>query len=266
MRVEELLARLGIDGPAVAVARQGVSAHAWVAGGAIVKLAREGCADDIAREVIAGPAARAAGVRTPALVASSHGDGEAWCVWERVDGEPLAEGADAARWREVGRELARLHTIDRCDDPRGVLHTHDKRDARPHLHALSPERAAWLARWLDRLERVPAGPRRLLHYDVHGLNVLCPTAGATLIDWGDSAWGDPASDLGSIPIHLIPHVLDGYEERASLGPDAEARILRTVIGHAVRKFAERGRRKPLDDLVAFVERGVPERWRRWIDQ
>ncbi|MGZ3429447.1 MAG: phosphotransferase family protein, partial [Polyangia bacterium] len=167
-------------------------------------------------------------------------------------------------WREVGGQLAALHTVARCDDPLGVLHTRNKRDARPYLHALAPALAQRFARWLDRLESVPAAAPRLLHYDVHGLNVLCAPAGVTLIDWGDAGWGDPASELGSVPMRYVPEVLAGYEERASLGPAAEARILRAVLGHAVRKLAERGRTHPLDQLLAFVERGAPERWREWI--
>jgi len=259
--IDEILRRHGIAGPAVLVARQGVGAFTWEAGAFIVKIAREGCADELRREAIAGPAARAVGVRTPALVADGNG---VYNVWQRVDGAPLGRDNELAQWRDVGRELARLHTIDRWDDPRAVLLTHNKRDARPHLHALPPERAAFFARWLDRLERVPAAAARLVHYDVHGLNVLCAAEGATLIDWGDAAWADPASELGSVPMPYLPEVLAGYEEIASLGTDAEARILRAVIGHGVRKLAERGRPKPLADLMAFVAGDVPERWRPYL--
>ncbi|HEX6838988.1 MAG TPA: hypothetical protein VF334_20560, partial [Polyangia bacterium] len=69
-----------------------------------------------------------------------------------------------------------------------------------------------------------------------------------------------------IPMHHVPEVLHGYEEVASLGQEVEARILRAVIGHAVRKFAERGRARPLHDLSAFLGGDVAERWRRWLPQ
>lgn len=49
------------------------------------------------REAIAAPAARAAGVRTPALVVDGNG---VYDVWERVDGPPIAASGDGATWRE----------------------------------------------------------------------------------------------------------------------------------------------------------------------
>ena len=259
--IEEILRRHGIDGPATLVARQGIGAFTWAAGAFIVKIARAGCGDELRREAIAAPAARAVGVRAPALVADGAG---AYNVWERIDGALLDDRRDAGAWRDVGRQLAKLHTIDRCDDPRGVLRRDDKRDARPHLHALSPERAAFVARWLDRLERVPAAPLRLLHYDVHERNVLATRDGATLIDWGDAAWGDPASDFGSISIGDVPDVLAGYEEQASLGEGAEARVLRAVLGQTVRMAAKKSWHEPLDELLAFTRGDVAERWRPWL--
>lgn len=259
--IDEILARHGIGASATLVPRQGLGAFTWQAGDFVVKIAREGCGDELRREAIAGPAARAAGVRTPKLVADGGG---AYNVWQRVDGEPLGKTNELAQWREVGRQLARLHAIERCDDIDGLLLKRNKRDARPHLHALPPERAAFFARWLDRLELVPAGPGRLVHYDVHGLNVLCASDGATLIDWGDAGWADPASELGSVPMPYMTDVLAGYEEIASFGQEAEPRILRAVIGHGVRKLAERGRERPLLDLMAFVGADPPERWRAWL--
>lgn len=261
--IDEILRRHGIDAPAVLVPHQGVGAFTWRAGAFIVKIAREGCADELRREAIAAPAAFAVGVRTPALVAG--GDG-VYNVWERVDGEMIDDRPDAAVWRDVGRQMAALHTIDRCDDPRGVLRTDNKRDARPYLDALPPERAAFFARWLDRLERVPVGPRRLLHYDVHENNVLVTPTGATIIDWGDAAWGDPASDFGSIPMDAFVDVLAGYEERGSLGDGAEPRILRAMLGQKVRMLVQKRWAQPLEAMMAFVEGDLPERWRPWLPQ
>jgi fructosamine-3-kinase len=256
--IDEILRRHGIAGPATLFASQGAGAFTWSAGPFVVKIARAGASDELRREALAGPAARAVGVRTPALVAD--GDG-AYNLWERVDGEPLGDRDDGAAWREVGRSLARLHVIDRCDDPRAVLRIDDKRNARPHLHALPLELAAVLERWLDRLERAPAAPPRLLHYDVHEENVLSSVNGATLIDWGDAAWGDPASDFGSIPVQRVSDVLCGYEEGASLGDGAEPRILRAIVGQSVRMIAKKNWREPLDAVMRFAG---GERWRPWL--
>ncbi|MGZ3429553.1 MAG: hypothetical protein ACXVCV_23040, partial [Polyangia bacterium] len=89
--IEEILRRHGIDATAALLPRQGNGAYAWAAGAVIVKIARSGCSGETACETVAAPIARAAGVRTPALLASAH-DGElAYSIWERVEGEPLAE-------------------------------------------------------------------------------------------------------------------------------------------------------------------------------
>jgi aminoglycoside phosphotransferase (APT) family kinase protein len=259
--IDEILTRHGIVAQPTLLAQQGVGAFTWRAGDYIVKIAREGTADEMRREAFAGPAARAFGVRTPALFA--EGDG-AYNIWERVDGEPVGDRRDLAVWRDVGRQLARLHTIELRDDQSAILRRDDKRDARPHLHALPPERAEWFARWLDRLERVPPAPPRMLHYDVHERNVFRTVDGATLIDWGDSGWGDPAKDFGSIPIAYVPEVLAGYEEQASLDNGAEARILRAVLGQSVRMRAQKGWLEPLDELMSFVAGDVPARWRDYL--
>jgi hypothetical protein len=85
-----------------------------------------------------------------------------------------------------------------------------------------------------------------------------------LIDWADSAWADPAADFGSIPMHHVPDVLDGYEELASLGERAEGRILRAVIGQAVRKVATSDWSEPLEQLLAWLEAGPSRRFNDWL--
>ncbi len=204
-------------------------------------------------------------MRTPALVAWARRPDVAYSIWERVDGEPLDDRRDAAVWRAVGRELSRLHTIERVDDPRGVLRKPDKRDARPYLHALPATRADFFARWLSRCERARPGAPCVTHYDVHGLNIICGSDDTpSLIDWADAAWADPAADFGSIPMHHVPDALDGYEELASLGEGAAGRILRAVIGQAVRKIATSDWGEPLEQLLAWLEAGPSRRFGDWL--
>ncbi len=72
----------------------------------------------IAVEAAAAPAARSAGVRTPRLIAFDDSLdllSIPYLVYERVHGEPLSHiGRSPATvgsiWREVGGDLARLHT------------------------------------------------------------------------------------------------------------------------------------------------------------
>jgi aminoglycoside phosphotransferase (APT) family kinase protein len=256
--VDDILRRHGLDdSPSAPLAEQGQDFATYATRGYVVKVAHAERRDQVYTEALVAPAARAAGVRTPRLLAWARESDLAYSVWERAAGDLLGERRDPASWRSVGRDLARLHAMGPVADARGVLHKPDKRDARPHLYALPSPRRAFFAAWLDRLDRAPRAPPVVLHYDVHGGNVLIDAAGATtLIDWADAAWGDPAADFGSIPMPDIPHALDGYEEIASLGEGAEARLLRAAIGQSVRKLAY-GWGEPLDWLMAWAQ-GDPE--------
>lgn len=76
--------------------------------------------------------------------------------------------------------------------------------SRARLPDLQQDRA--LRRWRAGIEAAPwAGRELLLHGDPHPGNVVVPAAGrvgtASLIDWGDTTRGDPASDLGALLLH-----------------------------------------------------------------
>jgi aminoglycoside phosphotransferase (APT) family kinase protein len=89
-------------------------------------------------------------------------------VMERIDGVNMVEALNTAPWKakRFGRTLADLHN---------------------ELHALSaPE-------WLP---RAPVGVGdRLLHLDLHPLNVMMSSGGPIVIDWARTARGDPTIDL-----------------------------------------------------------------------
>jgi aminoglycoside phosphotransferase (APT) family kinase protein len=198
-------------------------------------------------EAIAAPAARAAGGRTPRIVAFDD-SGEIlpvpYLIVERVRGETLGllarEPGDTPEvWRELGHDLALLHTGVGADDPAAALRTEPAgRDPRE----LAEERAAdgwftaletrWLTAWLDRLApaaRAPVAPR-CLHLDVQATNIMVRRGGAdyaALLDWGCAAWGDPAWDFFGMPLRAVPHILEGHRAVAPLDGDdgAEARIL-----------------------------------------
>lgn len=133
-----------------------------------------------------------------------------------IDGITAAEAEPAVRRATAGalaRMLATLHTgpgpeVGR-NPVRGVpLATRDEGFAadleRAALPGVQSERAE--ARWARGLRAAPwAGRELLLHGDPHPGNVVVPAAGArgpaTLIDWGDTTRGDPASDLGGLLLH-----------------------------------------------------------------
>ncbi len=194
------------------------------------------------REAIAAPIARAAGVRTPRLVAfDDRRDLIAvpYSIFEWADGDnfeylDLDPDGVAEVWRDVGRDLARLHSVDEAGALRAA-------DPLPDPRSLADDRASdgwftvtearWLTKWLDHIAAVmPASvPARLLHQDTQATNVIVRGHDheyAALIDWGCAALGDEAYDF-TMPMRAVPHVLAGHREIAPLDADetAEARIL-----------------------------------------
>ena len=202
---------------------------------------------DTLTESVAAPVARAAGVRTPALVAFDETREVVdvpYTIFERVDGAALTELGDDPRlldglWAELGRDLARLHHgVTDCPDPLDRLDEQGRTcEAEALLRAaveegvINADNARTLAGWFDQLRPAAlAGQkyRRFLHGDAQIANVLAKPSGeySALIDWGDAGWGDPALDLRSVPARAVGLVLAGYREVAPLDGDesAEARI------------------------------------------
>jgi Ser/Thr protein kinase RdoA (MazF antagonist) len=196
------------------------------------------------------PAARSAGVRTPALLAFDDRLDVLpvpYAIYERVHGATLglldAEPHDAAHaWRELGRDLALLHAGVGADalpmpqepgspgpDPCSLL------EQRASEGWFTTTEARWLAAWLTRLAppslRFHARhPVRVLHADTQPTNVMVDAqtlAYRALIDWGDARWGDVAGDFVGPPLRAVPHMLAGHRDVAPLDDDdtVEARIL-----------------------------------------
>lgn len=199
------------------------------------------------RESIAVPLARHVGVRTPALLV--YDDSRTllpvpYTLYERVHGETLGhldlEPDETPNvWRELGHDLALLHTgVDR-EGPGAAL---EQRETLPDPRPLADDLASggwitgsearWLTRWLDRIVPAASTPvePRLSHGDTQSTNVMVHSRShqyAAVLDWGGAGWGDPAWDFGGIPLRAVPYLLEGYRAVASLEADdtAEARIL-----------------------------------------
>jgi aminoglycoside phosphotransferase (APT) family kinase protein len=89
-------------------------------------------------------------------------------VMERIDGPTMVEAAGARPWQipAIGKELAELHRS---------------------LHQLLAP--GWLP-------DAPCGSGdRLLHMDLHPLNVIQAPSGPVVIDWTNAARGDPLVDV-----------------------------------------------------------------------
>jgi aminoglycoside phosphotransferase (APT) family kinase protein len=162
------------------------------------------------KEVVAVPAARAAGVKTPHLIAFDDTLDllpVPYTLYERIHGAMLGlldcEPTDTPNvWRAIGHDLALLHT--RVADSGAVAEITG--DTLPNPRRLLDEIAQdgyvtsmegrWLMGWLDRL--APAAlaplPRRFLHGDLQTTNVMVRVASheyLALLDWvvpGGATW------------------------------------------------------------------------------
>ena len=194
-------------------------------------------------ELVAAPLARAAGVRTPRLVA--HGEADdllplPYTLYERVHGRTLGlldwePTTLAPLWRDLGRDLALLHAAPPVaglraggpgDDPRALA---EARAADGWITALE---VRWLTAWLDRLAPALAAPIApvAVHADVQATNIMVAAETLeyrALLDWGCAGLGDPAWDCFGLPLRAVPFMLAGHRAVAPLPDDggAEARIL-----------------------------------------
>ncbi|WP_329385772.1 phosphotransferase family protein [Streptomyces sp. NBC_01716] len=228
---------------------------------------------DLVKEAAVIPVARAAGVRTPALVAFDDSRTVVdvpYMVLERAPGVDLASlggGAggvvsDASRevggvFRDVGRDLARLHRVTPAGagEPARVPVEYDPDAGAPHRLVeglladgmLDAEAARWLGGWFGRLaERIPDGVSHVLvHGDIAPQNLLVtpgppgPLTLTGIVDWGDAMWADPAVEFAKTPLSGVPAMLDGYREggAADGGEYAfEARVLRYHLTWALARL------------------------------
>jgi aminoglycoside phosphotransferase (APT) family kinase protein len=245
------------------------------------------------KEAIAVPAARDAGVRTPRMLAFDDSLDllpVPYSIYERVHGETLGlldrDPADAPEvWRELGSDLALLHTRVEEDGPVADLELEAMPDPRPWPGELAADgyftatEARWLSGWLERLAPAALGPvpRRFLHGDSQATNVLVREGSldyVAVIDWGGAGWGDPARDFAGVPLRVVPFMLEGYRKIAPVEDEesAEGRILWRHLQlslYLLRREPQPGRswaERPLSMLLEVMRffLGSPgARWSKW---
>jgi aminoglycoside phosphotransferase (APT) family kinase protein len=242
-------------------------------------------------ESVAVPAARQAGVCTPALLAFDTALvllPVPYTLYELVPGVTLEScdldpGESFQVWRELGRDLALAHAEVPVAGNIAQLPARSLGDPRPLLDQrieqgwLSRLDGRWLGRWLDRLALMALAPASVhfLHGDVQAANLMVqpdPLNYRAIIDWGSASVGDVACDFAAVPLRAAPYLLGGYRE--TIPPDVddtiEARIvwrhlelaLKTLPRGAVpgRSWAER----PLPillEVMRFFADPPSERWR-----
>ncbi|MGQ0766560.1 MAG: phosphotransferase family protein [Gemmatimonadota bacterium] len=251
--IDAIFALHGIRGTWRLLPRLGLANHVFATVAVVLRVATDHpeAVEDARTESVAAPAARAAGVSTPRLIAFDDTRtlvDRPFSLWERVHGvalgaSDLTDARNADVWRCVGRELAGLHLHVRdCPDPDGYL-DRPARDndiavvLRSFLDTGRLDAAAAREFEVKADELFPAArdviEDRFIHNDVHPGNVMCSPSGEFLaiIDWGDAGWGDPTLDFVSIPAGQVAAAVEGYEHAAPglLGVDYERRIRRNRL-------------------------------------
>lgn len=185
----------------------------------------------LGREVTVLRRLRGLGTQLPMRLPTVLALAEDAMLVEWIDGMTAADWDATTRTRVAGDLARMLATIHSGPAPevgrnpvRGVpLETRDDAFAtdlqRAELPPAQKEQAE--ERWRAGLAAAPwQGRELLLHGDPHPGNVVVPSLGApgpaTLIDWGDTTRGDPASDLGGMLLHVpSASLLQRYRETAA---------------------------------------------------
>jgi hygromycin-B 7''-O-kinase len=295
-----IAARHGVPVAAVRPMPAGVANRVYALGpGLVLRVPRTPAfVSDLRTEAAVIPLARRLGIRTPAVV--DHDDsrsiiGLPYMVLERAPGRDLAERdlppvPARALLHEVGRQLAVLHrgtsslggdrpdvpTAEETGDPGAVV------AELLDVGRIDPGAAEWLTGWFERLAPYrPSVPERVLvHGDLSPQNLLVTESGELggVVDWGDAAWADPASDFAKLPLAAVPAVLDGYRREVPDGDGAqpwEARVLWYHLAWALARLRDPvpvpGRRHwtapPLSrlvDILRFFAGPTPEPWRALV--
>jgi aminoglycoside phosphotransferase (APT) family kinase protein len=174
--------------------------------GRVLRRARDG--RSLVREADVMRHVRAHGYPAPEVFDA----GEGWLVMERLEGRDMlaAAGKSPRRLRTAVQRLAELHRA------LGVIP--------------APE-------WLDAAPG-PAGDR-VVHLDLHPLNVMSTPNGLVVIDWANARRGDPAIDIANTWSLLACGEAPGGRLERSLVALVRGLLLRTFLAATDRAAAER---------------------------
>lgn len=162
--------------------------------------------------------ARSHGYPVPAVAEIS--DDETELVMERLDGPSMIDVIGRRPWT-VARQARLLSDLHR------------------RLHNLpSPE-------WLPAAQ-VGAGDR-LLHLDLHPLNVLITARGPVVIDWSTAARGDPITDVAMTWVLMAAGEIPGTPIRAAL----IGRVRSRLVNRFLADFESEPLRRRLREVVEW---------------
>ena len=191
--------------------------------GKLLRVARDGRSLESEARIMAYVAER--GYPVPAV----HDAGEGYLVMDRVDGVPMFDDAIPFRIGRNAKLLAALHD---------------------QLHAIPAP---------DWLPQAPVRGDRVVHRDLHPLNVLVTANGPVVIDWSNASAGDPSFDVADTWVLLAtanPDDLNAIER--VLAPLARGFFLRSFLGGLDRDAARRA-------IPAAVEHRLTDRNHRPVE-
>lgn len=244
----------------------------------------------VRKEALVVPLVRQIGVCTPELLAFDDTLEllpTPFGVFDRAAGQTLGLldsplSSTGIVWREVGRNVARLHAG--IDDNGAVaeLPVASVESANPEdldiAGYFTRAEANWFTIWLERLDNLSGSSqaRRFVHADLQATNIIVSrhpgedaASFVALLDWGASGWGDAAADLAGVPTRALPCVVDGYNEVAGMDDCLAARVMachvRATLASAMRrpKPGQSWAERPLSRLVDLFRFGLEQQVGAW---
>lgn len=264
---------------------RGATSHVYPWGDVVIKIPNNepDAITSLYIDTAIGPLARARGVKTPEVVAFDDSLTilpVPFAIIQRIqqsrplEGRGVQSRRSQAAWRAVGREVARVHHVKYGSTLPVKLREFRQSpdvDPRPWVDALAGRGAletgdaSWLLDMLDTLASRACVeiPLALCHGDINASNVLVSTRTGifmSLIDWAGAGWLDPVWDFSAVSLDVVPVMLAGHREIASIPVDetAEARIFwcqaQTRLLSAVETTSEEESRRRLTRDVSQLRR------------
>lgn len=234
--IREILNKNGINESFVKLNTRGIANVIYATPNFILRIPTDHpeANSDAFTESVAAPLVKLNGIKTPKLLYFDDSYTiltKTFSIWERVHGQTLGEINNYERyyntWREIGYELGKLHvTIKSCNDPKGWLDNPDREYTKKMMvQGLLDKgiKSDYLSNLIENkyTDEVFSFEKCFVHGDTNEFNFLCTENDQLLsiIDWGDSGWGDPAIDFYMLPMNVLHIVLDGYVETARTNVD-----------------------------------------------
>ena len=207
--VDAIFALHGIHGAWKVLAATGVANRIYATQDVVLRIATDhpDAVVDARTESVAAPAALEAGVMTPRLIVFDDSRtliDRPYSIWEHIHADTLGlveleMNQLEEVWREVGREIGRLHSgVSVCPDPHGYLDTPSREfnldsvlqrlvDAGHTSDATACEIALLIRDLSPYISRTNSDC--FVHNDLHGMNIMCSRTGdlRAILDWGMQA-------------------------------------------------------------------------------